>query len=99
MVRRTIAITYRAARRIAVAVIGGTLVAIGVAMLVLPGPAIVVIPTGLAVLSIEFAWARRWLHAVKTHAAAASSRLLPSGARNGPRARPEGTRSALDQVS
>ncbi len=46
-----------------------------------------------------FASFRRWLHAVKTHAAAASSRLLPSGARNGPRARPEGTRSALDQVS
>ena len=55
-------ITYRWARRIAVAVVGGTVLAIGIALLVLPGPALVVIPVGLAILGIEFAWARRWLH-------------------------------------
>jgi uncharacterized protein (TIGR02611 family) len=33
----------------------------GVAMLVLPGPAFVVIPVGLAILSLEFAWAGRLL--------------------------------------
>lgn len=33
----------------------------GVAMLVLPGPAFVVIPVGLAILSLEFAWAERLL--------------------------------------
>jgi tellurite resistance protein TerC len=54
-------LTYRWARRIAVAVVGGTVLAIGVALVVLPGPALVVIPLGLAILSIEFAWARRWL--------------------------------------
>jgi tellurite resistance protein TerC len=32
---------------------------------VLPGPAIVVIPVGLGILGIEFAWARRWLRKVK----------------------------------
>jgi tellurite resistance protein TerC len=31
-------------------------------MLVLPGPAIIVIPAGLAILATEFAWARRLLH-------------------------------------
>ena len=54
-------ITYRWARRIAVAVVGGTVLAIGVALLVLPGPAFVVIPLGLAILGAEFAWARHWL--------------------------------------
>ena len=35
--------------------------AIGVAMIVLPGPAFIVILLGLAVLATEFNWARRWL--------------------------------------
>lgn len=48
-------------RRVIIAVIGGTIVLIGLAMIVLPGPAIVVIPLGLAVLATEFIWARRWL--------------------------------------
>lgn len=48
-------------RRVIVAVIGGTLLLVGVAMIVLPGPAIVVVPLGLAVLATEFVWARRWL--------------------------------------
>ena len=61
-------VTYRIARRIAVAVIGGTVLLIGLAMTVLPGPALVVIPAGLAILGIEFAWARRWLAKVREQA-------------------------------
>ena len=49
-------------RRIAVAVIGGTVLLIGIAMIVLPGPAVVVIPAGLAILAMEFAWAKHCLH-------------------------------------
>lgn len=56
---------YKYARRIAVAVIGGTVVLVGVIMLVTPGPAFVVIPLGLAILAVEFAWARRWLNKLK----------------------------------
>jgi tellurite resistance protein TerC len=56
---------YRRARRIAIAVVGGSVVVLGIAMLVLPGPAIIVIPAGLAILGLEFAWARRWLRKVK----------------------------------
>ena len=48
-------------RRIIIGVIGGTVLLIGVALIVLPGPAIVVIPVGLAILATEFAWARRYL--------------------------------------
>lgn len=61
-------VTYRIARRIAVAVIGGTVLLIGLVMTVLPGPALVVIPAGLAILGIEFAWARRWLAKLREQA-------------------------------
>ena len=49
----------------AISIVGGTVLAIGVAMIVLPGPALVVIPLGLAILGAEYAWARRWLRKVK----------------------------------
>lgn len=42
-----------------VGVIGITVVLFGLALLVLPGPAVVVVPLGLAILATEFAWARR----------------------------------------
>ena len=58
-------LTYRWARRIAVGLVGGTVLALGVALLVLPGPAFVVIPLGLAILGVEFTWARRWLRKIK----------------------------------
>ena len=56
---------YKLARRITIAVIGGTVVLVGVVMLVTPGPGLVVIPTGLAILALEFAWARVWLNRLK----------------------------------
>jgi tellurite resistance protein TerC len=52
-------------RRVIIAVIGVTVLAIGVAMIILPGPAMVVIPLGLGILAIEFAWARRMLDRLK----------------------------------
>ena len=47
--------------RVLYIVVGFTLLLGGVAMLVLPGPAFLVIPIGLALLSLEFAWAERLL--------------------------------------
>lgn len=46
------------ARKIVVGVIGGTIVLVGIVLLVTPGPATVVIPLGLLILASEFAWAR-----------------------------------------
>ena len=57
--------TYVVARKVVIALIGGTVTLIGIAMIVLPGPAFIVLPAGLAILAIEFAWARRWLKKVK----------------------------------
>ena len=50
------------------AVIGFTVIAIGVAMLVLPGPGLLVIGFGLVILSAEFMWAKRALDRMKDQA-------------------------------
>jgi len=57
--------TLGQARRVIVIVIGFTVLLVGVAMVVLPGPAVVVIPVGLAILATEFIWARTLLDTVK----------------------------------
>lgn len=59
----------RAARRVVISVVGITVLLIGVVLLVLPGPAMLVIPVGLAILATEFVWAQRWLHSIKQTAA------------------------------
>jgi uncharacterized protein (TIGR02611 family) len=61
VIRRFGAIGYRLARRITVAVIGGTILLGGVIMLVTPGPGLAIVLLGLAILAIEFAWAKLWL--------------------------------------
>ena len=53
--------TIKQVKKLTIAVIGFTVLAIGLALVVLPGPAILVIPAGLAILSVEFAWARNLL--------------------------------------
>jgi uncharacterized protein (TIGR02611 family) len=58
-------LTLQTARKIAIGVVGFTVVGIGVALLVLPGPGLLVIPLGLAVLATEFVWAKRWLQRVR----------------------------------
>lgn len=65
--KSTLHITYRLAKRIVIVVVGSTVLLLGVAMVVAPGPAFVVIPLGLAILGLEFAWARNWLKRVRQH--------------------------------
>ena len=52
-------------RKVVVATLGGTVLLLGLVMLVLPGPAVLVIPAGLAILATEFLWARRALRKCK----------------------------------
>jgi len=54
-------------RRILVALVGGTVLLIGIAMIVLPAPSIIVIPAGLAILALEFAWAKHWLDKFRSY--------------------------------
>ncbi len=60
---------FRVARKIAVAAAGMIVLGVGVALIVLPGPAVLVIPAGLAILATEFPWARRILLYGKERAA------------------------------
>ncbi len=58
----------RAARKVVVAVVGVAVLIVGAALIVLPGPAFLVIPAGLAILATEFPWARRLLGYAKERA-------------------------------
>lgn len=67
--------TLQQAKRIVKVVIGFTILLIGLAMTVLPGPAIVVIPAGLAILATEFLWAKRLLDRIKQGATNSFNRV------------------------
>jgi hypothetical protein len=74
----------RLLRRIAVTAAGTVILAIGVVLLVAPGPGLVVIALALAVFATEYGWARRHLAAVQARARsaalkAAASRLATAG--------------------
>ena len=58
--------TLKQVKRLIIIVVGFTVLILGVIMIVLPGPAILVIPAGLAILATEFAWARRLLEKIKS---------------------------------
>ena len=60
-------------KKLLVALVGGALLVTGVAMLVLPGPAIVVIPAALAILALDFLWAWRLLGWIRARSKAFSS--------------------------
>jgi uncharacterized protein (TIGR02611 family) len=59
----------RIARKLAATVIGTSVVLFGIALIVLPGPAFVVIPAGLAILATEYVWARRLIRHMKVRVA------------------------------
>jgi tellurite resistance protein TerC len=61
LARTTVGIAWKAV----ILMVGGSIVALGLAMIVLPGPALLVIPLGLAVLASQFIWARRLLNRVR----------------------------------
>jgi hypothetical protein len=67
-------------RRILIALVGGTVLLIGIAMIVLPAPAILVIPAGLAILAVEFAWARHWLAKVRQYMPGKKNGMSPEAA-------------------
>ena len=75
MIKTLVDITYRQARRLVIFVVGMSVLALGVVLIITPGPAFIVIPAGLAILSIEFAWAKRVLRRVREHISEQHRRL------------------------
>lgn len=67
--------TYRLAKRIVIGVVGGTVLALGVVMMITPGPGVAGIIAGLGILAVEFAWARSLLRKAKAKAQAMAGGL------------------------
>ena len=76
--REIVLFVARSSRRVGVTIVGAILVAAGLVMLVLPGPGLVVIALGFAVLGTEYAWAAAALERTKRTAEQAG-RLARSG--------------------
>lgn len=68
----------RLLRRIAVTVAGTAILAVGVVLLVAPGPGLVVIALALVVFATEYEWARRHLAAVRERALSAARQAAGS---------------------
>ena len=56
---------YKFVRRLVIFAVGISVLFVGIAMIVLPGPAIIVVPLGLAILATEFVWAKIMLKKFK----------------------------------
>ena len=63
--RNIIIKTQKQAKRLIIIVVGFTVLLLGVVMILLPGPAFIMIPLGLGILATEFVWARTLLNKFK----------------------------------
>jgi uncharacterized protein (TIGR02611 family) len=77
-------VPYKMAKRIVICIVGGTVVLLGVVMMVTPGPGIPAILAGLAILGIEFAWARMWLKKAKAKAGEVARSVMNRNDKNPP---------------
>ncbi len=68
--------SVRKLRPVVAAVVGGAITLVGVALIVLPGPAFIVIPIGLAILATEFDWAKGFLKKARKVASRLKSKLV-----------------------
>jgi uncharacterized protein (TIGR02611 family) len=75
MVFRLMIHTLKQAKRLVVIVIGFTVLIFGLVLIVLPGPAFLVIPLGLAILGTELIWARRLLQRMKEKTSQMASQM------------------------
>lgn len=85
----TIRFIARNGKRIAVSVAGLVLLVLGLAMMVLPGPGILFILAGLAVLATEYVWAQRMLNYAKTKAEQAKNAVTRKKGNSGDEPSPD----------
>lgn len=78
---------WRSTKRVVLGLVGSTVILVGVALLVLPGPGLLIIAAGLGILALEFAWASRLLR---------KGRGLADKAMNGPKRKAKRKNKALD---
>lgn len=80
-VRSVVRFIARNSWRATVSLVGFGLLVLGAIMMVTPGPGLIVIIAGLAVLATQYAWAERALDAAKERAARAKDAALRKGRR------------------
>jgi len=68
--------TIKQAKRLIKVVVGFTVLLLGLIMLVTPGPGIVTIILGLAILGTEFVWAKRLMKRLKKRPTMLKTHLL-----------------------
>jgi uncharacterized protein (TIGR02611 family) len=71
--------TLRQGKRAIIAVVGFTVIALGIVMLVTPGPGWLLIFFGLSVLAVEFVWARAMLKRLKRKGSEIKDAIFGSG--------------------
>lgn len=101
--REVIGFIARNSKRVAVSIVGGAFVVLGIVMLVLPGPGIIVLAVGFAILGTEYVWAAVALEKSKQAAAKAgqiaketagkAGRVAADGAKGAARVAGTGARS------
>ena len=79
--------TVQQAKRFFIILAGFIVLLTGVVMLVTPGPGLVVILAGLAILAAEFVWARRLLERIKQQGRKIRDAVLPTDKKPTPPAR------------
>ena len=89
----------RKARRLVIMIVGTTVLFLGFAMIVLPGPAFVAITLGLAILGTEFAWARRWLRLIQDSAQKGAGKVTLYGIFSGVAAGDRASQEAASPAS
>jgi uncharacterized protein (TIGR02611 family) len=77
--RAWLRVIARNTKRLMVLILGCAVLLAGVAMLVMPGPGVLVIILGLVILATEFVWAERVLDRTTATAAGAASRVTDNG--------------------
>jgi tellurite resistance protein TerC len=80
-VRKALKEFWGAVRRIAIIVAGSAVLLVGLAMLVLPGPAVIVIPLGVSILASEVPIARRVMRKAKVWIARQRRKHAPAARR------------------
>jgi uncharacterized protein (TIGR02611 family) len=66
---------YKTVRKVLIGVIGGTVVLLGIVMIVTPGPGLAAIIAGLAILASEFVFAAVLLRRIKSQARGMAQRV------------------------
>ncbi len=81
-VRAVVRFIARNSWRATVSLVGFALLVLGAIMMVTPGPGLIVIIAGLAILATQYAWAERALDAAKTRANKAKDAALRKSRRS-----------------